>query len=57
MDDIPDTEGQHNMPTTPAIIKNEFGKGKVLLFSPHLEKTEELRDVLYELLTQVLTDK
>jgi glutamine amidotransferase-like uncharacterized protein len=57
MDDIPDAAGQHNMPTTPAIIKNDFGKGKVLLFSPHLEKTEELRDVLYELLSQVLTDK
>jgi glutamine amidotransferase-like uncharacterized protein len=57
MDDIPDVAGQHNMPTTPAIIKNKYGKGQVLLFSPHLEKTPELRDVLYELLQQVITDK
>lgn len=57
MDDIPDANGQHDMPTTPAIIKNRFGGGKVLLLSPHLEKTENLKDFLEDLLLSFLNDK
>lgn len=57
MDDIPDEEGHHNMPFTPAIIKNRYGLGKVFLSSPHLEKTPDLLSVLHDLLKDFLNDK
>jgi len=45
------------MPTTPAIIKNRCGNGKVLLLSPHLEKTQDLKEFLESLLLSFLNDK
>ena len=35
------------MPGTTAIAAGHFGEGRVLCFSPHPEKTDGLRDVLY----------
>lgn len=57
MDDIPDMDGMHDMPTTPAIIKNRCERGKVILLSPHLEKTEDLKGLLESLLLSFLNDK
>jgi len=43
--------GDHILKETPAIFTNNYGKGKVLLFSPHLEKTEDLKEELWTFLS------
>jgi len=56
-DDIPDEENHHNMYGTPAILTNAYGSGKVLLLSPHLEKTPGMEEDLSFLILGLLSDK
>jgi len=50
-DDIPDADNNHNMMKSPAIIANAYQDGKILLLSPHLEKTPGMEDELAFLIT------
>jgi len=42
---------------SPAIYTNDYGKGKVLLISPHLERTDLLKEDLYNILTEFIIYK
>ena len=56
-DDIPDEEDNHNMMRSPAILTNIYQYGKVLLLSPHLEKTPGMEDELSFLISGLIEDK